>query len=320
MPTEDGMDPAFRARVDQLIAASGGRLFLKSGYRSDAEQAQLYAAAVQRYGAANAGNWVAPPGHSNHNRGLAADIGGDLGLLAQLAPQFGLELPMSWEPWHVEPVGLREKSKPTAYTNGPPGTINPVHDPTINGQPQTIFARLSAALAGDTFHQTAEGVLPGAQPGGQPQGAVSTGAKADQGMGTGAQRGGTSKGSVDPHNLYKMLRAQGLDPAHAAALVAIAGRESNYNPAAFNGNAATGDRSFGLFQINKLGGMHAQYSDQSLLTPEGSVVAAADLVKNGGLQPWGGYKGMPWSYNTNLQAAVDASGGEVTLAQLEGLQ
>lgn len=116
----DGLSPLFASALQQLIAASGGRVWIVSGYRSPEKQAALYAAAVKKYGAKAASHYVAPPGHSNHNKGIAADLGGDLKLAAQLATRFGLHRPMSWEPWHFEPNGSREKSSPQAYTY-PPG-------------------------------------------------------------------------------------------------------------------------------------------------------------------------------------------------------
>lgn len=100
------LNGTLRERVQALIAASGGRITFVSGYRSTERQAQLYRAAVAKYGSEKAARkWVAPPGKSNHNHGNAVDLGGDLKLLARLAPQFGLHLPMSWEPWHVELLG-----------------------------------------------------------------------------------------------------------------------------------------------------------------------------------------------------------------------
>jgi hypothetical protein len=142
-------------------------------------------------------------------------------------------------------------------------------------------------------------------------------------MGVEAGAGGvtdTSTGSVDPKQLYSMLRQAGLDPLHAAAGVAIAGRESSYNASAHNNNPSTGDNSYGLFQINLLGGMHSQFSPSDLLTVGGSVNAFASMVGgNEGLRPWGGYKGMSWAYNTNLPAAAAASGGEVSVQDLEKL-
>lgn len=159
MADTEGLDPTFREKIFMMIAASHGRLHIESGYRDNALQAKLYAEAVRQYGAAGASKWVAPPGHSNHNKGLAVDLGGDIGLAHQLAAQFGLEFPMSWEPWHIEPVGIREHpaTSAQAYTDGPAGSINPTQDPMINSQPSSLMAKLSAALTGAATQQVATG-------------------------------------------------------------------------------------------------------------------------------------------------------------------
>lgn len=121
MAEYDNLDPQFAAALQQMIADSGGRIWIESGYRSEEEQAALYAEAVARYGEQEAGWWVAPPGKSNHNHGHAADIGGDYDWLAQNASKYGLSLPMSWEPWHVELSGTRDNpsTSPAAYTTSP---------------------------------------------------------------------------------------------------------------------------------------------------------------------------------------------------------
>lgn len=305
------LSPDFKQRLDALIAASNGMVYITSGFRSVDEQQTLWNNAVAKYGSEDAASkWVARPGHSNHNKGVAADLGGDMGIAHQLAPQFGLYFPMPWENWHIEPLSTADPNQdPQAYTNSPFGDVNPTQQ---DRSQDTGFwaANFVNALTGSS------GALDVSGQGGDIP-ATDFSNKIDPASTRGASG---SDGSVDPSLLYQQLKAQGLDPVHAAALVAIAGRESGYDPTAHNGNTSTGDNSFGLFQINKLNGMHAQWSDQQLLTPEGSVAAAAALVKSGGLQPWGGYKGVAWSQGTNLQAAVDASGGEVTLAQLQGLK
>ncbi len=324
-PDTTHLQPDFAQKIVQMIAASNGRLHIESGYRSDALQAQLYAAAVQKHGAADAGNWVAPPGQSNHNKGLAVDLAGDIGLAHQLAPQFGLEFPMSWEPWHIEPVGLREhpSTSAQAYTPGPAGSINPTQDPTLNSQPASLFARLSQALSGPTAAGVAGAGFADNPLDGPSTAAAGASAGMPSGGGTTASYSTTpgqgGSGAVKPSDLYKQLRSEGVDPLHAAALVSIAGRESGYDPAAHNGNAGTGDNSYGLFQINLINGEHSQFSPQMLSTTQGSAAAAAQLVKGGGLSAWGPYKGVSWSNGTNLQTGVDASGGEVTLPQLEGI-
>jgi len=108
MATLNGADPTFAAKVNALIAASGGRVTLVSGVRDRAKQAALYAAALAKYGSpAIARKWVAPPGHSNHEKGKAVDFGGDLALAHKLAPAYGLHFPLANESWHAEPVGSR---------------------------------------------------------------------------------------------------------------------------------------------------------------------------------------------------------------------
>lgn len=110
VPPQDtgGFDPAFETALNQMIAASGGRVWVTSGYRSPERQAQLYEAALRKYGSEHeARKWVAPPGKSRHGMGLAADLGGDLAWVRQNAARFGLYQPMRWEDWHWELQGSR---------------------------------------------------------------------------------------------------------------------------------------------------------------------------------------------------------------------
>lgn len=135
---------------------------------------------------------------------------------------------------------------------------------------------------------------------------------------------GGGQGRVSAQWLYQSLRGQGIPPVAAAALVAIAGRESGYRSDAYNGNRGTGDDSLGLFQINLLDGGWTSTLQKNgmsdprnqLLTPEGSVMGAAILYNTSGLTPWGGYKGVPWQNGTDLAAAAAASGGEVSVDEL----
>ena len=105
-----GLHPLLEASITQLVAASGGRVHVVSGYRSVEEQQILWTDALRRYGSAEAADdWVAPPGHSMHEKGLAVDLGGDVELAANLARSLDLPLhrPLSWEPWHFELAGAR---------------------------------------------------------------------------------------------------------------------------------------------------------------------------------------------------------------------
>lgn len=110
-----GLNAEFSKQLNALIRASGGKVKINSGYRSTERQAQLYADAVKKYGPEQARKWAAPPGKSNHNHGLAADLGyADADTKAWVhknAAKYGLVFPLSHEPWHIEPVGARKKRK-----------------------------------------------------------------------------------------------------------------------------------------------------------------------------------------------------------------
>lgn len=134
--------------------------------------------------------------------------------------------------------------------------------------------------------------------------------------------------ALQPSQVYQLLISAGASPIEAAALTSIAGRESGFNPQAFNGNAGTGDRSYGLFQINLLNGGWTGFLQQhgmkdpatALLTPQGAAQAAVWIFNSSGLNPWGGYKGQSWSTGTNLSVGAAASGGAVSVQQLQGFQ
>src|SRR5947209_4059615 len=102
------LDPALRhafavARRD--AAAQGVEMSITSGWRSHAEQAALFAAAVRKYGsAAEASHWVLPAGESDHERGLAIDVGPAAGAawLDANGVRYGLCRRYQNEPWHFE--------------------------------------------------------------------------------------------------------------------------------------------------------------------------------------------------------------------------
>lgn len=94
----EGMRPDAAAAYDQMAAAARGSgivLIVVSGFRSDAEQAELFAAHPDP-------TWVAPPGHSLHRCATELDIGPSsaYGWLAANATRFGFVQRYSWEAWH----------------------------------------------------------------------------------------------------------------------------------------------------------------------------------------------------------------------------
>jgi hypothetical protein len=68
---------------------------VNSGFRSDAEQAELFARHPDPH-------WVAPPGHSLHRCATELDLGPSAayGWLAANARRFGFLRRYPWEPWH----------------------------------------------------------------------------------------------------------------------------------------------------------------------------------------------------------------------------
>lgn len=103
--TAEGLHPSLRAATDRLLAAAEGAVTLVSGHRSTQRQSELWAEALATYGDPEiADDWVARPGTSMHERGLAVDLGGDLELAASLVERLGLPLyrPMAHEPHHFE--------------------------------------------------------------------------------------------------------------------------------------------------------------------------------------------------------------------------
>jgi soluble lytic murein transglycosylase-like protein len=93
------MRPDVAEAFDRMAAAAqreaGISLLIVSGYRSDAEQARLFAAHPDP-------KWVAPPGQSLHRFGTELDLGppSAYGWLAANAHRFGFIQRYSWERWH----------------------------------------------------------------------------------------------------------------------------------------------------------------------------------------------------------------------------
>lgn len=100
----DGLDPKLAQSISQLEADNKG-VGINEGFRTSEQQQQRYNTAVATHGEAEAGKYAAKPGHSNHEKGLAADLSGYAGVTDDTLAKYGLYRPMSWEPWHVELIG-----------------------------------------------------------------------------------------------------------------------------------------------------------------------------------------------------------------------
>ncbi len=151
MSDRGGFDPAFEFALQKLIAASGGRLKVASGYRSTARQQQLWDAAVKKYGSpAAARKWVAPPGKSKHQSGLAADLSGDLAWAHANAARFGIYFPLKNENWHAELAGSRDGDS-TSITYDPANNTGPGDPASLadlaREKNKTIEAQLAHLMA-----------------------------------------------------------------------------------------------------------------------------------------------------------------------------
>jgi hypothetical protein len=103
------MRPDVAEAFDRMAAAArrdGVALSVTSGFRSDAEQARLFAANPNP-------KWVAPPGTSLHRYGTELDLGSPAayGWLASNARRFGFIHRYAWERF---PVSIREARSPFA--------------------------------------------------------------------------------------------------------------------------------------------------------------------------------------------------------------
>jgi hypothetical protein len=92
------MRPDVARAFDRMAAAAvadGVHLIIVSAFRTNAEQAVLFAAHPDP-------KWVAPPGRSLHRLATELDLGPEsaYGWLAANAPRFHFVMRYGWEPWH----------------------------------------------------------------------------------------------------------------------------------------------------------------------------------------------------------------------------
>jgi hypothetical protein len=109
------MRPDVALAFDRLSAAAradGHTLLITSGYRSDAEQAILWARNPDP-------RWVARPGHSLHRNGTELDLGprSAYAWLAANAGRFHFVLRYGWEPWHFG-LSMNPRSAPRGGGGG----------------------------------------------------------------------------------------------------------------------------------------------------------------------------------------------------------
>ncbi len=141
------MRPDVAAAFDAMAAAArreaGLQLSVTSGFRSDAEQARLFAQNPNP-------RWVAPPGTSLHRYGTELDLGPPAAYawLKQHAGRFGFIHRYAWEPWHYGfGANPRDRAHPAQYDKGswePPGGD---HARVVHGLPSFVPPRFHDPIA-----------------------------------------------------------------------------------------------------------------------------------------------------------------------------
>jgi hypothetical protein len=153
------MRPDVAAAFDAMQAAAhsaGIALAINSAFRSDAEQARLFAQHPDP-------KWVAPPGTSLHRYGTELDLGppGAYGWLAANARRFGFIKRYAWEPWHFG-FGMNPRDVPAQYEKGsyepPNGRFDGAH-----GVPAFVRAKFVDMISDAAQHWNVQPELLAAQ-------------------------------------------------------------------------------------------------------------------------------------------------------------
>ena len=156
---EGGFYAPFKSNLDRLIADAPGAVNVTSGYRTPQRQQELWEQHAAKYPDPEVrDNYVARPGSSSHNYGLAADLSFASPEVQQWvhdnAAQYGLQFRMDHEGWHVEPTNLWELRKqmgpPAGYADGGKVTDNENFQSWFgnsvthtNGEPHVLYTGTS---------------------------------------------------------------------------------------------------------------------------------------------------------------------------------
>lgn len=338
------MHPTMQQRVDQLIAASGGKVGLGTGYRSKAAQETMFRSRYRKTSnpvdAEGKKNWewdgsywehvsgaqAAPPGRSMHEIGLAADLTGDMSWVTANAARFGLKhFESMGEPWHVQPAelpnGRTEYEKqgrpwggePMSSGSGPSGRTEHT-DGAYGGGGTTNAGVTTASFAGMSMADAISSFRASNFLGSTGLSGGSGSPRRRRGVGGNGSTPTRTGGQLSGEDVARFAYNAGFRGENLVKAVAIAYRESRWNAGSYNPNADTNDLSYGLMQINMLGALgpsrREQFglsSNEELYDPAINMKAAFQISSGGtDFYAWGPYKGKDALYSTNPEAARQA--------------
>lgn len=329
-PTFKGMHPKMQERLLRLMRANPN-VGIGQGLRSMSEQISLFFQRHvedpngdrvyngKRYRLKQGAAPAAIPGHSFHGLGLAADLVGDIAWVNAHAAEFGLKhfAQVNGEPWHVQPQelpnGFQEYMKQGAPWGTPGSMITPPEDETTegmafanvngseHGSPQGFGGGVgnSPTIGGALFGGSS---VSGGGGGAGFEGVVGSRASSSTGVAPSTEQGSTLTSAEQEGVMLAAKAAQraGFRGEDLFKIIAIAGRESGYNPKAINRQS----NDTGMWQIAPMN--FGGFSQQQLLDAYNNATVAKRLHSTSGFHGWKAASSR--KKNARGQWVVDPSG------------
>lgn len=190
------------------------------------------------------------------------------------------------------------------------------------GKIQEGYARSVSNILQDAGEKLAEKMRQGAQDAAATLGGAGGGASGALGPNR-LMPGSVGRGQLSVGQLKALALAAGFNDRDASIMAAIAMAESGGRSAAHNNNPRTGDNSYGLWQVNMLGGMGPERrrafgigSNEALFDPAVNASAARKVFESQGFGAWSVFKSG--AYRQFLPAAMRAQAGAPPAPMLPG--
>lgn len=197
------------------------------------------------------------------------------------------------------------------------------------GKIQEGYARSVSNILQDAGDKLAAKMIGGAQAAAGALGGAGGGALGASTL----QRGSVGGGRLNLGTLVGLAKSAGFSDRDARIMAAIGMAESGGRSGAYNGNAATGDKSYGLWQVNMLGAMGPQRRQQfgisnnaQLFDPATNAQAARQVYQSQGFGAWSVYRSgayrqyLPGAMQAQPMGAGPAPGGFNSAGLMGGIQ